>query len=339
MAAVLFIGTAGAYAQTPDTVPFDQSLELANTGDEEAQIAVARAYENGIDVRISQVKAADWYRKAADQGNPEAMFRLARILSKGAPGVDKNLEVAFKLYDAAARKGQVEAQNWLGYTYEHGLGVQQSYADAVEWYTKAADNGVAAAQSNLGLMYLAGKGVPRDYGKAFALFDKAAENGDAWGANNLGGLYEMGWGVAQDKQKALTYYNQAAETGNKAAGENLKRLSAALGIDPNAAGAEPSPALNDTERDTERPSVREPAAAANRDVRSTPPAKAQAPSAAGRAPARQPKKTKTESRTSTKTARQPPAPKKSYSRTSKENPTCSTSLFASFFTGQRLCRD
>ena len=98
IAAVLFVGTA-THAETVDSLSFDQKLRLANTGDEEAQIAVARAYENGIEVRISQVKAADWYRKAADQGNPGAMFRLARILSKGAPGVDKNLEAAFKLYD------------------------------------------------------------------------------------------------------------------------------------------------------------------------------------------------------------------------------------------------
>src|SRR6266567_4415080 len=99
------------------------------------------------------------------------------------------------------------------------------------------DAQVAVAQNNLGLMYLNGKGVARDYGKAFALFEQAAKQGDAWGINNLGGLYEMGWGVKQDRQKALAYYKQASEKGNKRAGDNMKRLAAALGPSEAAASA------------------------------------------------------------------------------------------------------
>src|SRR5262245_39597890 len=262
IAAVLVAG-APARAETLDTLPFDQKLRRANAGDAEAQIAVARAYESGADGRVSEAQGDNWYRTAADQGHFYAVFRLGRIISRGAPGVEKNPELAAKLYDAAARQGHVEAQNWLGYSYEHGLGIQQSDASAIEWYTKAANTGFAAAQSNLGLMYLTGKGVPRDYGKAFALFEQAAKSGDAWGANNLGGLYETGWGAEQDKQKALTYYNQAAETGNKAGSENLKRLSAALGIKATGANAEPTPTLKNPQIETEKPSVPDPTAAAN----------------------------------------------------------------------------
>ena len=57
-----------------------------------------------------KAEAANWYRKAADQGNPLAMLSLARIISKGAPGVEKKPELAAKLYEAAARQGEVEAQ-------------------------------------------------------------------------------------------------------------------------------------------------------------------------------------------------------------------------------------
>ena len=341
IAAVLVAGTA-ARAETLDTLSFDQKLRLANAGDAEGQVAVARAYASGADVTASQAQAANWYRKAADQGNSEAMFRLARIISRGAPGVEKNPEFAAKLYDAAARQGHVEAQNWLGYSYEHGLGIQQSDASAVEWYTKAANAGFAAAQSNLGLMYLSGKGVPRDYGKAFALFEQAAKNGDAWGANNLGGLYEMGWGVEQDKQKALTYYNQAAETGNKAGSENLKRLSAALGTKATGASVEPNATPKNPQIETAKPSVPDPTAAANSEFQSTqPPLKTQTPSVVSPPSARQPKKAKAETRTRAKTQAttigQPPAPKKSHQRTPKETETCATSLFVGFFTGQRLC--
>src|SRR5438067_625595 len=231
---------AGLHAQTLDSLSFDKKLKLAKVGDEDAQVAVAQAYEKGSDTEVDKAEAARWYRKAADEGNVEAMFHLARIVSEGAQGVKRSPELAAKLYESAAKQGHVEAENWLGYSYEHGLGIQQSDASAVEWYKKSADAGLAVAQNNLGLMYLNAKGVPRDHGKAFALFEQAAKQGDAWGLNNLGGLYEMGWGVKQDPQKALDYYKQAFAKGNQRAGENMKRLATAAGSSQTPAGA-PNP--------------------------------------------------------------------------------------------------
>jgi uncharacterized protein len=110
-------------------------------------------------VPLNTAEAAKWYRKAADQGNREAMFGLARIVSKGAEGVERNPEVGVRFYEAATRLGHVEAQNWLGYSYQHGLGTEQSDASAVEWYIKAANSGLAAAKNNLGLMHLTGSNL------------------------------------------------------------------------------------------------------------------------------------------------------------------------------------
>src|SRR4029453_3489697 len=160
------------HAQTLDVLPFEKKLKLAKAGDEDAQVAVGKAYEQGGDTGINRVEAAKWYGKAAEQGNVEAMFRLARLVSEGAQGVKKNLELAAKLYESAARQGHTEAQNQLGYCYQHGLGLKQSDANAVEWYKKAAAAGLAVAQNNLGLMYLNGQGVARDYAKAFTLFER-----------------------------------------------------------------------------------------------------------------------------------------------------------------------
>ena len=129
----VLLGVASAHAQSLDTLSLDQKLRLAKAGDQDAQIAIAQAYESGAEITVDEAQAASWYRKAADHGNPVAMFGLARILSKGAPGVQKSPEVAANLYEAAARQGHVEAQNWLGYCYQHGLGIQQSDASAVEW--------------------------------------------------------------------------------------------------------------------------------------------------------------------------------------------------------------
>ena len=146
-------------SQTLDELSFSKKLKLAKVGDEDAQLAVAKAYETGNKVKRSRLEAAKWYRMAMEQGSIEAQFRLGRLVHQGGDGVKEDLVMAAQLYQAAAEQGYAEAQNWLGYSYQHGLGVQQNDQSAVEWYRKAAEAGFAPAQNNLGLMYLQGKGV------------------------------------------------------------------------------------------------------------------------------------------------------------------------------------
>ncbi|MFO0993700.1 MAG: hypothetical protein U1E67_17400 [Hyphomicrobiales bacterium] len=216
-----------AAGQTLEKLPFEKRLKLASVGDEDAQLSVGVAYETGDKAKTSKTEAAKWYRLAADQGNIEAKFRLARLLQEGEGGVKKDLKAAVALYQEAAEGGNIEAQNWLGYSYEYGLGVEVDNAKAVEWYKKSADAGLAIGENNLGLMYLNGKGVKRDYDQAFKLFDAAAKEGDAWAINNLGGMYEMGWGTKVNKTIALQLYGQAAAKGNPHAEDNVRRLTGA----------------------------------------------------------------------------------------------------------------
>ena len=44
-----------------------------------------------------------------------------------------------------ARKGSAEAQSDLGYRYENGDGVKQSYQEAAKWYEKAFNQGYRRA--------------------------------------------------------------------------------------------------------------------------------------------------------------------------------------------------
>ena len=262
---VIALTSVGALAQTLDTLPFNKKLALAKAGDEEAQIAVAGAYEKGKDVKQSKVEASKWYGKAADQGNSDAQFKLATLFHEGGPGLKKSPERAAKLYEAAAKQGHVEAQNWLGYCYQHGLGVAQDDTKAVEWYRKAADAKLAMAQNNLGLMYLSGKGgLEEDYAKAFELFQSSANQGYDWGMNNLGGLYEKGWGTEQDMAKALFLYREAAAKGNEAAQKSAKR------IEPLVIKAEANPSVEPAAGEPEKTTVTPPAAKVTTDSSAAP---------------------------------------------------------------------
>jgi TPR repeat protein len=249
---ILALTSLSAAAQTLDTLPFKKKLALAKAGDEEAQYAVAEDLANGKDVKVNKAEASKWYGKAADRGNSDAQFKLATLFHEGAPGLKKSPERAAKLYEAAAKQGHVEAQNWLGYCYQHGIGVAQSDKSAVEWYRKAADAKLAMAENNLGLMYLSGLGVEQDYAKAFELFQRSADQGYDWGMNNLGGLYEKGWGTEQDLAKALFLYREAAAKGNDAAGKSAKRL------EPLVVKTEGNPSVQPTSGAADNPAVNQP---------------------------------------------------------------------------------
>ena len=98
---------------------------------------------------------------------------------------NKDYKTAMGLYQKAANKGNVLAQNNLGLSYDNGQGVKQDYKKAMAFYQKAADQGDANAQSNLGNMYYFGKGVKKDKIKTYQLWMKAAKQGNAVAQNNL----------------------------------------------------------------------------------------------------------------------------------------------------------
>ena len=83
------------------------------------------------------------------------------------------------MFRKAAEQGDAWAQYNLGWCYEHGRGVPQSYGEAVMWYRKVADQGNATAQNSLGLCYQNGYGVPQDKLQAYKWFTLASGHGNA----------------------------------------------------------------------------------------------------------------------------------------------------------------
>jgi uncharacterized protein len=74
----------------------------------------------------------------------------------------------------AATHGNARALGRLGFRYENGLGVPQSYAAAADLYRSAAEQGDAFAQSRLGLSYDKGHGVPQDFVLSYKWLNLAA---------------------------------------------------------------------------------------------------------------------------------------------------------------------
>ena len=88
------------------------------------------------------------------------------MIYSGYPGLRSTDPKAIKWYLKAAEQGDGDAQNNLGYMYERGMAVEQSYEKAAEWYQKGVYNDNAFAMFYLGRLYEAGRGVPRSARRA-----------------------------------------------------------------------------------------------------------------------------------------------------------------------------
>jgi hypothetical protein len=76
--------------------------------------------------------------------------------------------------------------------YEHGLGVERSYAHAYNLYCIAARQGDSAAAYHLGWMHLNGRGMPHSDALAIGWFRLAADRGDAHSRRLLDELLRNG---------------------------------------------------------------------------------------------------------------------------------------------------
>ena len=142
LAAIFTCALANAVAQTANV---DAALlAKANAGDAAAQVLVGESYAvGGGQARTSRQlnedckQAAEWYRKAAEQGNAGGQLHLAAL-------------------------------------YRDGRGVARDMAQAAAWYRKAAEQGNVLAQATLGLLYSMGQGVPHSDVEAYYWLDLAA---------------------------------------------------------------------------------------------------------------------------------------------------------------------
>ena len=88
--------------------------------------------------------------ESADNSSPEALYKQGAAYYFGE-SVDEKFAKAAEYYRKAAEQGYAQAQSELGVMYEKGEGVPQSYAEALGWYRTAADKGYPQAQVNLGI--------------------------------------------------------------------------------------------------------------------------------------------------------------------------------------------
>ncbi|MEZ5543079.1 MAG: tetratricopeptide repeat protein [Pseudomonadota bacterium] len=218
---------------------FKQKLREANQGDSEAQYDVGTMYLNGRGVQASRATAVDWFTKAADQNNPQAITRL-KLMHENEARYQKTL--------ADAERGERDSQYELGNMYTKGIGIDVDYPKAIAAYEQAAAQGHEKAAYKLGLLYYEGSGVAANKQTAIEWFRKSATSNYPAAQYYLGRMYAAGEGTARDPEQALVWLGKAVDGGfDQARGamidvsESMAQAAAPPEQPPAAATPEPKP--------------------------------------------------------------------------------------------------
>jgi hypothetical protein len=211
--------------------------KAADLGCANAQCILGDMYKQGEGIEKNVAQAITWYKKSAEFDNPIAQYNMGLLCESGEI-IDHDGVQAAGWYRKAAEQGYAEAQSNLGVMYRSGRGTSKDLILAVDWLTKAARQGHAGAQHNLGSMYISGEGVVKNLPLAFYWYRHAAQNGILVAQYILGKMYLQGCGVKQDWTMAVYWFSVTAEQGHADAQYHLaKRYAKGEGVNQNLARA------------------------------------------------------------------------------------------------------
>lgn len=161
----------------------------AESGNIEAQVALAKAFYTGATLPGNPKRALYWATKAALSGDVSAQ-KLVAVIHDDKSSPDCDVRESFFWMHQAAKQRDAYAQGYVGECLQEGRGIRQNTVKAVEFYQKAADQGDGFATTRLGLCHIFGRGVKEDSLKGIALLKAAAEGGYEFASIHLARLVQ-----------------------------------------------------------------------------------------------------------------------------------------------------
>ena len=152
---------------------------------EMAHLLAVRYERGGYGLPKDPRMALQWCLTAATVlDHPAAMRSLGARYDEGR-GVEKNLEQAFQWYQKAADRGEVQAIFNLAHYYLEGKGTRKHPKRAIDLFNQAIDKDFAPAMNSLGVIHIEGNHGDRNLGKARELWERGAKLGDENCRHNL----------------------------------------------------------------------------------------------------------------------------------------------------------
>ena len=184
----------------------------AAAGLAEAQFVLADGFEKGTwgdGVEELGQEMLVLYMKSAHQGFSDALNRWGKINWEGEFECDQNDSRAVEFFTQAAKKGNMEAQVYLGWAYKTGRGIKKNSKKAVELlkpHARSAE-GHFMAFLLLAEMYEHGEGVKKDTDEASRILELAAFLGMEGAEGALDELHQKGEGLQGMSKQAVEYYH------------------------------------------------------------------------------------------------------------------------------------
>ena len=229
----------GAYQRGLYKTAFDLATKRAqDNGDPKAMTMLGELYANAFGVKRDDAKAVDWYKRAADAGDREAMFELAmlRLAGRGGPvNREEAVETAGVLGQARQPQGGLQSGAALSRRTDAAAGPQTlrrnccvspptpairkrntrsrpstrrapaspkdvEKAARLLQAASLADNVDAEVEYAIALYN--GTGTPKNEAAAVALLRKAARQNNPIAQNRLARVLVSGQGAPVDKIEA-----------------------------------------------------------------------------------------------------------------------------------------
>lgn len=150
-----------------------QLMEMAESGDPEAQYLVGKLYQDGPVLIPDSVAARYWFDLSARQGHVAAQYELGKLLPCDDPKVcDPALGIQWLEY--AASNGNNYAAYRLGKEYLRGKIVEKDTVKVMDYLAQSAEAGNQYAQYALGKLYL----DRQKQGQAYYWFTQSASQGN-----------------------------------------------------------------------------------------------------------------------------------------------------------------
>lgn len=170
-------------------------------GDVKCAFDLAEMYE----LKDDKSKAIQWYNIAAEEGLPEAQYKLANMYSEG------NL----------VQRDRIIAAKWFKKFSKHKLGANENTLKKIKFaktYVNAV-SGYPISQYLLGLKY-------RDENNEEALYwlELSANQNFGMAFFELGDIFETGCFGEQNMERAIAYYFSASNKGNSRANYKLAKI-------------------------------------------------------------------------------------------------------------------
>lgn len=161
--------------------------------------------------------ALQYYLKAAEKGNVDAMVDCGRIYFEGIFGVEKNLDKAIEWFKKAGELGSSAALNNVGFIY----GTMEKHQAAISWYEKAANLGDVVAMLNISNTY---RHNFNNKPKAREWLKKAESLTDTYSIRKVADYYFQEDVIKTHIDKAISLYRKAIRLGDIQAYKELGDL-------------------------------------------------------------------------------------------------------------------